>query len=466
MHGFLKIIIGICLFIYPDFQSFSQVNETLAFPGAEGFGKYTSGGRGGMVYIVTNLNDSGLGSLRWALEAKGPRTVVFEVSGNISLKSPLDVRDGNLTIAGQTAPGDGITLRNYPIRIFGPNNIIIRFLRFRLGDHVDKKYDAFSIRNGTSNIIVDHCSFSWGTDETASFYDITNVTIQNSIISEGLQDPHNSLGSIAGGNGLTMYKNLWAHFRIRMPSLSSKGTSGIIDLRNNVMYNWDDGPTRDGTSCSANIIGNYYKPGPHSYVKGGSALLYFMRAISHNGNPDTYGKFFLSGNVLEGRSEIDNNQWLGVRLENTVNTENYLAFCENRDETNQPVPFQVPSDLYSKTLSARDAFDEVLSFSGASLQRDTVDLRIVHEVKTGTYTFKGSKTGNLGIIDSQNDVGGWPELKSLPAPKDTDRDGMPDVWEIANGLDPNRRDDRFFDLHPHYTNLEVYLNSLVEHLMK
>jgi hypothetical protein len=214
----MTLLILACFFGFFSFaDTFGQSQSIPAFPGAQGFGKYTTGGRGGKIYIVTNLNDSGIGSLRWAVEAKEPRIVVFEVSGNIPLKSRLNIGDGNLTIAGQTAPGEGITIQNYPFRIMGKDNIIVRFLRFRLGDLDDKKEDAFEIRNGSSNIIVDHCSFSWGTDETATFYDITNGTIQNCIISEGLAIPHNSLGSLTGGNGFSMYKNLWAHFRIRSP---------------------------------------------------------------------------------------------------------------------------------------------------------------------------------------------------------------------------------------------------------
>jgi fibronectin type 3 domain-containing protein len=443
-------------------SSYSQTNSTASFPGAEGFGKFTSGGRGGKVFIVTTLNDSGIGSLREAVEAKGPRIIVFEVSGNIVLKSRLNVGEGNLTIAGQTAPGDGITLQNFPIYINGKNNIIIRFIRIRLGDLINEKNDALTIKGGSSNIIVDHCSFSWGTDETATFYGITNGTIQNCIISEGLQDPHNSLGSIAGGNGMSLYKNIWSHFRIRMPSLSSNDPSGIIDLRNNVMYNWDDGPTRDGWNCTANIIGNYYKPGPHSKAKGGSALLYFMRATVFDNDPNKLGKFYLEGNKLVGRPEIDKDQWLGVNLTSSLQT--YFDNQKNKDSKGNLIPFPVSENIYSKTLTADIAYEEALLHAGASFKRDLIDERIVNEIKTGTYTFKGSKTGQLGIIDSQKDVGGWPELKSLPAPKDTDRDGMPDEWEIANGLNPNKSDDNLYSLSQEYTNIEVYINSLVAHI--
>ena len=445
-----------------------QIKPIPAFPSAEGFGKYTSGGRGGLVYIVSNLNDSGQGSLRWALEAKGPRIVVFEISGTIELNNPIYVKDGNLTIAGQTAPGDGITLKNFPLRIRNKDNIIIRFIRFRMGDLMKKENDVFEAQFCTG-LMVDHCSFSWGIDETLSIYNIENATVQNSIIAEGLNDSYHSkgphgFGSLMAGNGLSLYQNLWSHFTLRMPSLSGMGIRGIIDIRNNVFYNWEFRPTNNGPKCTANIVGNYYKPGPATIKRGGSAPKFFFWPSLANQNPDNYGKFYLEGNILYGRPEINSNQWMGVTLENNKNNELYLERLKNKNNSGELVPFYIPDSLYSRTLSAQEAFEKLLTNVGASLVRDSVDERIIHEVRTGTTTYKGSKTGLPGIIDSQEDVGGWPELKSLPAPKDSDRDGMPDEWEIANGLDPERRDDRFYDLHPHYTNLEVYLNSLVEHI--
>ena len=422
-----------------------------------------------MVYIVTNLQDSGLGSFRWALESLGPRTVVFEISGTINLKSPIRVKDGDLTIAGQSAPGDGITIKNYPVRIYNSDNIVIRFLRFRLGDLAGKEYDSFTFRYG-DNLIIDHCSFSWGTDETLSVYDIKKSTIQNSLISEGLNDSvhekgQHGYGGLWGGENVSFYKNLITHFAIRLPSITDK--SEIFDFRSNVIFNWSYRATNNGSGAKANLINNFYKPGPASLAnKEKEVASHFLFPTSKDKDPQTYGKFFLEGNILEGKSEIYYNQWLGVRLENTSNTKQYLEFCKNKDDSGNNIPFEIPTGLYSKNLSAIESYEYVLSNVGSSLVRDVVDKRIINEVKTGSYTFKGSKTGLFGIIDSQDDVGGWPELKSLPAPKDTDRDGMPDDWEISNGLDPNRRDDRFYDLHPHYTNLEVYLNSLVEHIIK
>ncbi|MCH6236798.1 pectate lyase family protein [Cognataquiflexum rubidum] len=403
------------------------------------------------------------------MEAKGPRTVVFEVSGNIELKTRLNVQDGDLTIAGQTAPGDGITIRNYPVRIMAKSNIIIRYLRFRLGDQGNEEADAFEARSGTSNLIIDHCSFSWGTDETCSIYGVSNVTIQNSIISEGLNDasrfskafPH-SFGSLLGGKNVSFLKNLMAHFHIRMPSITTG--SDILDIRNCVFYNWEFRATNNGANSKANLIENYYKPGPATKARPSKELIdkNFLWATSLEKNPATYGKFYLEGNILEGRPEINQNQWLGARLENSENTNKYLKLCENQDSTGKPIAFPIKDDIYSHTLSASETFKEVLKQAGANLVRDAVDERLIEEVRNGTATFKGSKTGLFGIIDSQADVGGWPVLQSLPAPKDTDRDGMPDAWEIEQGLNPERRDDRLYDLDPNHTNLEIYLNSLVE----
>jgi hypothetical protein len=455
-----------------------QKDPILAFPGAEGFGKYATGGRRGMVYIVNNLNDSGLGSLRWALESKEPRMVVFEVSGTIELKSQINIRSGNLTLAGQTAPGDGITLKNYPLVIRNANNIIIRFIRSRMGDQEYFQGDALTVRRDSQgsnpeNIIIDHCSFSWGTDETLSLVNSKNVTIQNCIISEGL---HNSVhgkgthgyGGIISGQNISIINNLISHFKERNFQFQRgeflKREESLIDFRNNVIYNWSFRSSDGGAESNINFFHNYYKAGPASLETGRPDFI--MNATNINKEPNTYGLFYLEGNKLEHRPVIQEDQWAGVRLQSGSLTAQYLYLLQNKDSNGSLVPHKIPSGIYSHTLSADSAFVSVLSKAGASLSRDEVDQRIVQEVRTGRITYKGSKTGLLGIIDSQKDVGGWPELKSLPAPKDSDRDGIPDAWEIAHGLDPNRRDDRFFDLHPDYTNLEVYLNSLVEHIVK
>lgn len=444
-----------------------DTTRILAFPGAEGFGKYVTGGRGGLVYIVSNLNDSGLGSLRWALEAKGPRTVVFEVSGNIELKSRLNVGDGNLTVAGQTAPGDGITLKNFPLRIVGMDNIIIRFIRVRLGDIEGKENDAFeAIRS--KNLIIDHCSFSWGTDETCSIYDVENTTIQYCIISEGLNNSihkkgAHGFGGLLGGYQVSFFRNLMAHFWIRMPSRTSMGKNGIVDIRENVFYNWGFRAADNGANTTTNFVRNYFKPGPATYQHPSADLISkrFLNPTMQEGDPKTYGRFYLEENTMP-TIDLTNNQWLGVRLENNSYQRQFLELCMNKDQHGQAIPFSILQNTYHDSLGTEQAYLKVITESGASLSRDSVDLRITEETAKGSFTFTGSKTGLRGIIDSQQDVGGWPILRSLPAPVDIDRDGMPDEWEIKMGLNPEKRDDRFFDLHPNYTNLEVYLNSLLD----
>lgn len=464
-------LILICLFnIILLTDSFGQNLTIPSFPGAEGFGKYSIGGRGGEVYIVTNLNDSGTGSLRSAIEATGPRTIVFEVSGTIELKSALTIRNGDLTIAGQTSPGDGITLKNYPLRVRGTNNVVIRFIRVRLGDLSGIENDTFEAI-GCEQLIVDHCTFSWGTDETCSVYNVENVTIQYSIISEGLNDsvhekgPH-GFGSLLGGNNVSFFRNLIAHFWSRMPSRTTLGTrNGIVDMRENVFYNWGFRATDNGDNTTTNLFNNYFKPGPATFANSNANTITkkFLNPTMSGDDPNTYGKFYLEGNFMP-TVDLSKDQWLGVRLENGTNQKLYLENCKNKDVDGNLVPFKIPDGIYSKKLSAQEAYEEVMNNVGASLNRDAVDERLIQEVKTGTTTYKGSKTNLLGIIDSQNDVGGWPELKSLPAPKDTDRDGMPDDWEITNGLDPNKQDNNGFLLHPQYTNIEVYINSLVAHI--
>lgn len=439
-----------------------------AFPGAEGFGKYATGGRGGNVYIVTNLNDSGVGSLRWALQAREPRVIVFEVSGTIELESPIMVRNPHLTIAGQTAPGDGITVAKYWLNFVNMNNIIVRFIRFRPGDTSGRENQA-AYGVYMENAIFDHCSFSWATDEVATFYAVKNFTLQNSIISEALhrsihsKGPH-GFGSIAGGQNVSWHHNLLAHANIRMTMLDHPGLykndplqieqwRGIADFRNNVIYNWQDRSTSGGAEGKFNITNNYYKPGP---ATSSTAKDFILNPLNTgNGFTYDYGQFFLHGNVLDGNLSVTLNNWLGARLQNSQLTQEFL------ESTKASSPFPIPADIYSNNFSAKEAYERVLKSAGASFRRDAVDNRIIEETRTGTYTYEGSNGSTGGIIDSQNDVGGWPVLQSLPAPLDTDRDGMPDQWEIANGLDPFKRDNNKNDLDPNYTNLEVYLNSLV-----
>lgn len=416
-------------------------NKTLAFPGAEGFGKYASGGREGKVYVVTNLNDDGPGSLREAVKKSETRTIVFAVSGNIDLQSPLNITKGNLTIAGQSAPGDGICIRNYPVNIQA-NNIIIRFMRFRLGDIAKIEADAFGGTRHNSDIIIDHCSISWATDECASFYRNRNFTLQWCIISESLNSSvhekgEHGYGGIWGGVGASFHHNILAHHTSRLPRFSGSASTRnapdeLVDFRNNVIYNWMNNSTYGGERGRYNVVNNYYKPGPATKSKNGWMV-----------NPSSpFGRFYIHGNTLEGNPEASADNWNGgVKV----------AYPDSVKASN---PFVVEAIAEQ---SAEQAYKQVLQFAGASLKRDAVDTRIVKEISTGTASKGKAKNG---IIDSQAEVGGWPVLKSEQAPKDADGDGMPDAWEIKNKLNPNdSADANLKTLAQPYTNLEHYLNE-------
>lgn len=415
--------------------------QELAFPGAEGFGRFATGGRGGKVLIVTNLNDSGPGSLREALREDFPRIIVFEVSGYIDLKEPLDINDGNLTIAGQSAPGDGITLRNYPLKVKG-DNVIVRYIRSRLGDAYKVQDDAFSATKN-KNLIVDHCSFSWGTDECASFYDNELATLQYCIISESLNKSvhvkgEHGYGGIWGGRKTSFHHNLFAHHNSRSPRFHGsryhkEPAKEIGDFRNNVIYNWRDNNSYGGEEGNYNIINNTYKAGPATKSKKDKILDPYK----------PYGIFYLDGNVLVGDDEVNENNLEGINEDDEV---------IERITLNEPIEVAPVT-----TQSAGDAFDLVIKKAGASYRRDAVDERVLDEVCQGTATY-----GKGGIIDTPGDVGGFPELKSGKSPKDSDRDGMPDKWEKKKGLNPEFDDSAGTGLNEHYTNIEVYLNELVE----
>jgi len=418
-------------------------DKPLAFPGADGFGKYTSGGRGGKVYMVSNLNDEGPGSFREAVKKKGPRIILFSVSGNIELKSPLTISSGDVTIAGQSAPGDGICIRDYPVGI-NADNVIVRFIRFRLGDVQKIQEDAFSGNKGKSNIIIDHCSISWATDECASFYRNKAFTLQWCIIAESLnQSVHekgeHGYGGIWGGLGASFHHNLLAHHTSRLPRFSGSSTTPnspdeLVDFRNNVIYNWEGNSSYGGERGRYNVVNNYYKPGPATNIKKKWML-----------NPwSPYGKFYVHGNCLEGNDAASKDNWKGG------------VSADHPDSAR--VDQAYPVELINQQ-SAEKAFELVLKNAGASHKRDAIDERVVNEVRSGTAPMGKNKNG---IIDSQQDVGGWPELKSLPAPADADADGMPDDWEKKNKLNAQDDTDAIrYDLSKSYTNLEVYLNGLV-----
>jgi hypothetical protein len=426
--------------------------QTPAFPGADGFGKYTSGGRGGQVFEVTNLNDSGPGSLRAAIEAQGARTIVFRVSGTIALESDLIVEHGDLTIAGQTAPGDGICIKNYKTQI-NADNVIVRFLRFRLGDESRYPEDALGA-NGTRNVIIDHCSMSWGIDEVASFYDNEDFTLQWSIISESLNDSyhpkgHHGYGGIWGGARASFHHNLFAHHTSRNPRFHGGRTPAtsadeLVDFRNNVVYNWGFQCIYGGEKGRQNVVANFFKPGPATTRPDRFLEMY-----------DEDGRWYVSENVVYENSLVTKDNWQGVD-----------GTTPEKSRVDSPFPFVIES-----TKPADDAYNDVLRFVGAVLpKRDPVDKRILNEVRNGTASYGSVSYSDAqrlvsaavphGIIDSQTEAGGWPELISAPAPVDTDGDGIPDDWEIANVLDPDDPNDGGIITESGYSNLELYLNEL------
>ena len=423
--------------------SLSIMPQAPAFPGAEGCGKYTTGGRGGKVIKVSNLNDNGPGSLREALEINEPRTIIFTVSGTIALESPLRITSGDLTIAAQSAPGDGICVRNYNVSIVA-NNVIVRYMRFRLGDEFRQQEDALTCLRRKS-IIIDHCSMSWSADETASTYDTENVTMQWCIISESLNNsvhfkgPH-GYGGIWGGNNASFHHNLLANHTSRNPRFCGSRYHHhpeweVVDFRNNVIFNWEHNSAYGGEQGNYNMVNNYYKAGPATHKNIRNRIV----------NPSSpVGKFYVDGNYVDGFPEITKDNWAGG------------VQCKALDSVHifKAVPMRV--DIPEE--SAEQAYLAVLAEAGASFKRDALDRRIIEEVRSGKPTYGD------GVIDSQTTVGGWPDLKAEEAPSDADSDGMPDLWEKAYGLDSNKADDALYTLDPQYTNLEVYLNSiLTEH---
>jgi pectate lyase len=443
-----------------------QDSRPVAFPGAEGFGKYTTGGRGGKVYIVSNLADDGAGSLREAASSKGPRTIVFSVSGTIRLKSLLQLKS-NTTVAGQTAPGDGICIADYPVSISG-DNIIIRYLRVRLGDRYENtgmvdgagSDDAMG-GGGRKNIIVDHCSVSWSNDEVLSIYNGDSTTLQWNLISEPLNYSYHfekgdtkfenhGYGGIWGGMHMSAHHNLFAHCVSRMPRFN--GTRGAhipeeyVDYRNNVLYDWEHNNAYGGEGGTYSLVNNYYKPGPATS----------KTVIARIVNPYApYGKYFVAGNYMEGSADVTKDNSLGVHLEGNKGTTeaDKKSVIVLTDFNAVSIPVQ----------SAKDAYADVLAKVGAIFPaRDTLDQRIVNDVKNGTGGIIDVQGGYPHGTAFEQTVNAWPALRSAPALVDSDSDGMPDEWEKKNGLDPSKADANGNKLHAFYTNIEVYLNELVK----
>ncbi len=399
-----------------------------AFPGAEGFGAYTVGGRGGRVIEVTNLDDAGPGSFRAAVEAEGPRTVVFRTSGNIRLENPLAITNSNITIAGQTAPGDGICVQGYGIDVYA-HNVIIRFVRNRPGDVLGKPIgDAVSGRF-IQNVIVDHCSMGWTMDEVCTWYALGNVTIQWCMMTEALdQSLHykgaHGAGHATGGLNLSTHHNLIASNSFRNPRFGGCGNlnESIVDFRNNVVYNFVTS-AYGGEGGVYNFVHNYYKRGPSS--RSGHFLSPYAHKVLG------YGKWHIAGNLMVGNPAMTEDNWRGV--------DRGVPRCD------EPFP-----TAQITTHTAEEAFDLVLAKAGTIYpRRDAVDLRIIEDVKAGTGK----------IINSQKEVGGYPELKTYDVPDDTDHDGMPDEWERKYGFNPADAADGAADNdRDGYTNLEEYLN--------
>lgn len=440
----MKRIAILNLFFFISLFSFSsEPGNNIAFPNAEGCGKYTTGGRGGKVIYVTNLKDSGEGSLRHALkEVDGKKIILFKVSGTIFLKSQIDVRKGDFTLAGQSSPGDGICVAGDGVDISNTENMIIRYMRFRPGDIDNDETDALTIRR-SKNVIVDHCSMTWSTDETCSCYDNTNFTLQWCIVSESLNNSvhhkgAHGYGGIWGGMNATFHHNLLSDHSSRNPRLQGSRYHHHPELEktefvNNVVYNWRMKCIYGGEQGIYAIAGNYFKPGPAT----GDHAKYILEPYK------PFASFYFKNNFIEENPELTANNLLSVKK----------RYDEEQLKFDDEYPFQI-SDY--KIEPAKEIYPEVLDHAGASIKRDSLDMRIIKEVRTGTFTY-----GQKGIIDTQDQVGDWPVLKSAPAPADSDNDGMPDTWEQSHQLNPNDASDgNKYTLTTNFTNIEVYLNSL------
>lgn len=516
--------------------------KTPAFPGAEGFGRYVTGGRGGAVYHVTRLDDdSNEGSFRWACGKSGKRTIVFDVSGTIMLKSELKLNRGDVTIAGQTAPGDGICVANYPF-VISADNVIIRYMRFRLGNEALKTTPNAHEGDGLGgmdkkNIIVDHCSVSWSIDECLSVYGSKDITVQwcyvtNSLVNAGHSKGAHGYGGNWGGSGASYHHNLVAHHGSRTPRFGPRPgtqTDERMDYRNNVIYNFGGNGCYGGEGMNVNVVNNYYKPGKstksggyryrlaapgirtvdycldkdktianYNKLKGTSLKKDNVTGSSDHGKTNYVtisGKRYAI-NMETNKIVVDDQEmtvaWNGWKptlhtwgrlyvdgnynpdpAAANMNKDNYKygvadqiaksgTDTKNNDGTypgDENIKLAKPIDfVYVTTHTAEQAFDKVIKYAGASLHRDVYDAAMADDTRNGSITYGASKNG---LIDSQDECGGWPELKDTGAKTDTDKDGMPDEWEIANGLDPNNADDGKTVCDDGYTNLEHYMNGLV-----
>ena len=478
------LLSGLCLAATAVFAQ----EKTPAFPGAEGFGRYVSGGRGGNVYHVTSLADDGTeGTLRWALGKSGAKTIVFDVSGTIHLQSSLNISMGNVTIAGQTAPGDGICVADYPVAIKA-NNVIVRYMRFRLGNknvllNGADGWDAFGGMD-QENIIVDHCSVSWSIDECLSVLGNKNTTVQWCLVAQSLVNSGHSKGAHGyggnwGGSGASFHHNLIAHHGSRTPRLGPRPTTQLderMDMRNNVIYNFGGNGCYGGEGMTVNIVNNYYKPGPGTptdkkgYRIAGIGIRtneYVEKYPAYAPALHLWGKYFVTGNYNTKYSSVNNDNWTyGIINQIDANGCDGTFTAETKDS----IKLAEPMDFVATTThSADDAYDRVLDYAGASLSRDSFDELMVSDARNGaaSYTGKGLSKGFVNSqddnrpADAADDWTAWPTLNSTAAPVDTDGDGMPDEWEKSNGLDPSDPSDGKTIGTDGYSNLENYLNSLV-----
>lgn len=478
--SFFKLVHGLICTLFLLGMGLPAVAQTPAFPTAEGFGMWAKGGRGGQVVEVTNLEDdaNGIieGSFRWALKQypSEPLTVVFRVSGVIDLVTQLrSSRTQGLTIAGQTAPGDGICIRGAKCNFGGSKNLIIRHIRFRIGLRELEGGGTEFIEGGSigienaSNWIIDHCTFGWSGEENMTIYDNTLTTVQWCIIHEGLYDAghgkgQRGYGSQWGGQTATYHHNLLANNYNRTPRVNGARSNDhqvLLDYVNNVNFNWGKPNSayggdmdREGQSHHCNMINNYYKPGP---ARPGTSSSFFVQSSFHSQQTnDKIARWYMAGNYMEGPANADKNEDNYLGLDAGYYTDRGI----DKAALIAPEPFEVPYELTIET--APEAYESVLAGAGA-YPLDTVDRRIIQEVRTGIPTYGGSLGEGLGIIDKPSDAGGYPEYETYDLIVDADHDGMADEWETANGLDPTNPDDRNRVVNSGYTTLEVYLNSLV-----
>lgn len=503
--------------------SYAQFNSAPAFPGAEGYGRYTTGGRGGTVYHVTTLEDycdntdysstktkdsEIVGSLRYAVKKSGARIIVFDVAGTIELKAPLKIQNDNITILGQTAPGDGICLKNFTVGIFA-NNVIIRYIRCRLGNDGRRYYSSGTALSGTDqiveddamnayqktgnekkNIIIDHCSVSWSVDECGSFYGNQDFTLQWCLLTESLKNAghtkgNHGYGGIWGGERASFHHNMLANHDSRNPRFDHGYVStlaGPVDYTNNVLYNWGGNSAYGGenktgeASKKFNMINNYYRYGGATSDKDRllNATTYCTNCAS-TGTDCVPGTFYISGNYMYGSSTVTNDNTCSSAIVMDSKGKSYEDWKSGYVSSSK---FKATTQDFSSynTISlhtAEKTYDKVLQYAGASYKRDAVDTRVCNDAKNGTTSYTtstglGSNGAKGGLIDQPSDVGGYPTLSGTKA-TDTDGDGIPDEWEDANGLDKNSAADATtytLDSRGYYQNIEVYANSLVETLVK